>query len=138
MGLSVPGVGIPDSKLAGEITEFVRDTASPLLFHHSSRVYYFGALAGLHRGLSFDPDFCMPERCSMTWDLPRVMGALMSASKWTAQMQPAISSAITTSLRRMSTRYGRQSLCTRHPAFRDTCILSLPWLRQASRWMCLA
>jgi catalase len=46
MTLSVQGVGIPDSKLAREITELVRDTASPLLFHHSSRVYYFGALAG--------------------------------------------------------------------------------------------
>src|SRR5271156_5690155 len=56
MTLTVEGVRIPDSKLAREITELVRDTASPLLFHHSSRVYYFGALAGKHRGLSFDPE----------------------------------------------------------------------------------
>jgi hypothetical protein len=34
----------------------VRDTETPLLFHHSSRVYYFGALAGKHRGLKFDPE----------------------------------------------------------------------------------
>jgi HD superfamily phosphodiesterase len=34
----------------------VRDTVTPLLFHHSSRVYYFGALAGRHRGLKFDPE----------------------------------------------------------------------------------
>lgn len=47
---------IPDSKLAREVTEFVRDTASPLLFHHSSRVYYFGALAGVKKGLKFDPE----------------------------------------------------------------------------------
>jgi hypothetical protein len=50
------GVAIPDSKLAREITELVRDTETPLLFHHSSRVYYFGALAGKHRGLKFDPE----------------------------------------------------------------------------------
>jgi hypothetical protein len=56
MTLTVQGVSLPDSKLAREITELVRDTASPLLFHHSSRVYYFGALAGKHRGLSFDPE----------------------------------------------------------------------------------
>jgi hypothetical protein len=56
MTLAEQGVRIPDSKLAREITEMVRDTAPPLLFHHSSRVYYFGALAGKHRGLSFDPD----------------------------------------------------------------------------------
>ncbi|MBB2926912.1 HD domain-containing protein [Paraburkholderia silvatlantica] len=47
-------VAIPDSKLAREITELVRDTESPLLFHHSSRVYYFGALAGRRLGLTFD------------------------------------------------------------------------------------
>src|SRR5258707_7045565 len=52
----IHGVSIPDSKLAREITELVRDTESGLLFHHSSRVYYFGALAGNRRGLSFDSE----------------------------------------------------------------------------------
>jgi HD superfamily phosphodiesterase len=56
MKLKVQGVSVPDSMLAREITELVRDTESPLLFHHSSRVYYFGALAGKHRDLSFDPE----------------------------------------------------------------------------------
>src|SRR5258708_34848341 len=56
MTLTVQGVSVPDSKLAQEITELVRDTESPLLFHHSSRVYFFGALAGKHRNLSFDPE----------------------------------------------------------------------------------
>jgi hypothetical protein len=49
-------VTIPDSKLAREATELVRDTESPLLFNHSTRVYYFGALAGKRRGLEFDPE----------------------------------------------------------------------------------
>ncbi len=56
MTLDISGVRIPDSKLAREVTELVRSTAWPLLFHHSSRVYYFGALAGKHRGLSFDAE----------------------------------------------------------------------------------
>jgi hypothetical protein len=56
MALSIEGVTIPDSKLAREVTELVRDTATPLLFHHSSRVYYFGALAGKRRGMRFDPE----------------------------------------------------------------------------------
>jgi hypothetical protein len=47
---------VPDSKLAREITELVRDTESPLLFHHSSRVYYWGALAGKRGGLRYDPE----------------------------------------------------------------------------------
>jgi HD domain len=53
---SIAGVPIPASKLAREITELVMDTESPLLFHHSSRVYYWGALAGKRRGLKFDPE----------------------------------------------------------------------------------
>ena len=53
---SIDGITIPDTRLAQEVTELIRDTESPLLFHHSSRVYYFGALAGKHRGLKFDPE----------------------------------------------------------------------------------
>ncbi|SNT33225.1 metal dependent phosphohydrolase [Granulicella rosea] len=49
-------IAVPDSKLAQAITEFIRDTESPLLFHHSSRVFHFGALAGRQRGLSFNPE----------------------------------------------------------------------------------
>jgi len=56
MNPSIHGVSVPDSKITRQITELVRDTESPLLFHHSSRVYYFGALAGKHRGMSFDPE----------------------------------------------------------------------------------
>jgi len=52
----VSGITIPNSKLANEITEFIRDTEPDLLFHHSSRVYYFGALAGKRRGLKFDAE----------------------------------------------------------------------------------
>lgn len=47
---------IPDSKLAKEIAEFVRDAESELLFNHSSRVYLFAALTGERRGLCYDPE----------------------------------------------------------------------------------
>src|SRR6478672_4794435 len=53
---SVAGVAVPDSKLAREVTELVRDTEPLLLFNHSSRVYYWGALTGKRRGLRFDPE----------------------------------------------------------------------------------
>jgi hypothetical protein len=52
----ISGIRVPDSKLAGEITEFIRDTEPNLLFNHSSRVYYFGALAGQRRGFKFDAE----------------------------------------------------------------------------------
>jgi HD superfamily phosphodiesterase len=51
---SINGITIPDSKLGRAITEFVRDTETDLLFNHSSRVYFFGALAGQRRGLTFN------------------------------------------------------------------------------------
>jgi HD superfamily phosphodiesterase len=53
---SISGAMVPDSKLAREATELVRDTESPLLFNHSTRVYYFSSLAGKRRGLKFDPE----------------------------------------------------------------------------------
>ena len=51
---TIEGISVPDSKLCKEITELVRGSESELLFNHSSRVYYFGALTGLRRRLQFD------------------------------------------------------------------------------------
>jgi hypothetical protein len=56
MDTAIAGIKIPDSKLAREVTELIRDTESALLFHHSTRVYLFGALAGQRRALTFDPE----------------------------------------------------------------------------------
>lgn len=52
----VAGVRVPDTRLAAEATELVRETAPELIYHHSRRVYYFGALRGKRRGLSYDPE----------------------------------------------------------------------------------
>jgi HD superfamily phosphodiesterase len=52
----IAGVRIPDSRLARDITQLIRDTESELLFHHSARVYYWGALSGKRHGLRFDPE----------------------------------------------------------------------------------
>src|SRR4030081_3681456 len=50
------GIAVPDTKLAAETTELVRDTAPELIYHHSRRVYWFASLQGRNRGLSFDPE----------------------------------------------------------------------------------
>src|SRR3979411_2890046 len=50
------GIAVPDTKLAAEATELVRDPAPELIYHHSRRVYWFGSLQGRNRGLSFDPE----------------------------------------------------------------------------------
>lgn len=52
----IPDIRIPDSKLARELTELIRDTESELLFSHSVRVYFWGALLGKRKGLTFDPE----------------------------------------------------------------------------------
>jgi HD domain len=50
------GVTIPDSKIAREVTELIRDTENSLLFNHSSRVYFFSAVTGNRRSITFDPE----------------------------------------------------------------------------------
>lgn len=56
MSESIAGVVVPDSALAREATELVRDVAPPLLFDHSRRVFLFGSLRGREQGLRFDPE----------------------------------------------------------------------------------
>jgi hypothetical protein len=53
---SAAGVTVPDTKLAKEATDLVRDSTTDLVYHHSRRVFWFGSLQGRNRGLSFDPE----------------------------------------------------------------------------------
>lgn len=53
---TIADVQIPDSALAREATELVREAATPLIFDHSQRVFLFGSLRGYRRGLRFDPE----------------------------------------------------------------------------------
>lgn len=75
MAISIHGISIPDTKLISEATALVRATENDLLFNHSSRVYYWAALAGKQRGLVYDAELlyvgCMfhdmgltPQYCS--------------------------------------------------------------------------
>ena len=50
------GVAVPDTKLAADATELVRDVTTDLVYDHSRRVFFFGSLQGRKRGLSFDPE----------------------------------------------------------------------------------
>ncbi|QUN32361.1 HD domain-containing protein (plasmid) [Cupriavidus sp. KK10] len=49
-------VVIPDSQLAREVAQLIRDTESELLFNHSTRVYLWGALLGIRKSVAFDPE----------------------------------------------------------------------------------
>ena len=54
--MTLNGITIPDSGIAKEATELVRDVATEFVFDHSSRVYFFAALRGDKEGLSYDPE----------------------------------------------------------------------------------
>jgi HD superfamily phosphodiesterase len=51
---TIAGIVIPDTPLVRDVTEFIRETEDDLLFHHSRRVFLFGALQGVRRGLHPD------------------------------------------------------------------------------------
>jgi HD superfamily phosphodiesterase len=53
---TIAGITIPDTALSREVTDLVREAASPVLFHHSRRVFLFGSLKGRRRGLDVDPE----------------------------------------------------------------------------------
>ncbi|TDK39241.1 HD domain-containing protein [Rhizobium deserti] len=52
----IAGVKVPDSAMARAATEVVRDTETDLLYHHSRRVFLFGALTGERNKLKYDPE----------------------------------------------------------------------------------
>jgi hypothetical protein len=50
------GIKIPDSKLAREAAELVRQHETEMLYNHSVRVFVFGAMKGAREKLKFDPE----------------------------------------------------------------------------------
>jgi hypothetical protein len=56
MSTTIAGIKIPDSKMARDLTELIRSREPELLFHHSTRVYLFGALTGERKRLKYDPE----------------------------------------------------------------------------------
>jgi HD superfamily phosphodiesterase len=51
---TVAGITVPDTALVRDVSEFIREAENDLLFDHSRRVFFFGALQGRHRGLRPD------------------------------------------------------------------------------------
>jgi hypothetical protein len=53
---TIAGIVIPDTALVRETTELIRSAENDLLFHHSRRVFLFGALHGRGLGVEADPE----------------------------------------------------------------------------------
>src|ERR1700755_2869993 len=56
MGEVISGIEIPDSKIAREAAELVRQHETEMLFNHSVRVFVFGAMKGTRQNIKFDPE----------------------------------------------------------------------------------
>jgi hypothetical protein len=52
----IAGIRVPDSAMARAATQLVRDTEDDLLYNHSRRVFFWGALTGERRGLKYDSE----------------------------------------------------------------------------------
>jgi hypothetical protein len=52
----VASIRVPDSAMARAATQLVRDTEDDLLYNHSRRVFFWGALTGNRRGLKYDAE----------------------------------------------------------------------------------
>ena len=54
MSSTIAGIQLPDTPLVHDVTDYIRAQENDLLFDHSRRVFFFGALQGLRRGLQPD------------------------------------------------------------------------------------
>ena len=53
---TIAGIRIPDSKMAQDATELLREVATELVYNHSRRGFVFGSLRGQTQGLAYDPE----------------------------------------------------------------------------------
>src|SRR6476469_5049342 len=52
----IAGVEVPDTAAVAEATRLVQETTSPLIYHHSRRVFFFGQLHAHRLGVKPDPE----------------------------------------------------------------------------------
>jgi hypothetical protein len=86
---TIAGIPIPDSAIAREATELVKDVAPPLLFHHSRRVFVWGSLQGEKLGLDYEPELFYVGAMFHDIGPLRATAQSTSASRSTAPTRPA-------------------------------------------------
>lgn len=53
---TIAGIAIPDSAIARDATDLIRDASTPLLYDHSRRVFLWASLQARQRELDHDPE----------------------------------------------------------------------------------
>jgi hypothetical protein len=120
----IAGIAIPDSALGREATEFVREASTPLLFHHSRRVFLWASLQAERLSLGYDPRAgSTSARCSTMSACSRAIARSTSASRSTGRTPPAPSSSGTACPRRTSRRSGFDTLTAEQ---RDAVLVAHP------------
>ena len=105
IGSRIAGIAIPDSALAREATEFVREVSTRLLFDHSRRVYLWASLQAERLGLDRDAELlyvgAMFHDVGDSWAgasaverLWKAIALSTSASRSTGRTPPAPSSSV--------------------------------------------
>ena len=56
MSETIAGVEVPDTAAVAEATRLVQETTTPLIYHHSRRVFFFGQIHAHRLGVKPDPE----------------------------------------------------------------------------------
>jgi len=56
MNSEIAGIKVPDSQIAKEAAELLRDYGTELLWNHSNRVFFFSSVMGKESGQTYDPE----------------------------------------------------------------------------------
>ena len=90
MAVEIAGVKDPDSKLAREITDLERGTELQLLFHYSSRVFYWGALTAAARSdIRCRIALCRCDNSRLVVEVS-LQQSSVSALRWTRECRPQL------------------------------------------------
>jgi HD domain len=112
---------IPDSLLAKEATDILREYSTDLLFNHSMRVYLFAGEQGRQQKLRFDPELLYVAATFHDLGLTKKFSSQTNASRSIAPTPSASSSPPITSLKSRYKLPGKPLLCTPRPASPSTC-----------------
>jgi hypothetical protein len=128
----ISGIKIPDSKIAREAEELVRQHETGMLFNHSLRVFVFGAMDGVRRNLKFDPELLYVA--ALFHDLGLVDAYHTDIKRFEVDGADAARdfSGAMASRSPRPIWFGKRSRCMPRPASRNTCDRKSPSLMQGS------
>ena len=92
---TIAGVRVPDSRIASDATQLIRDTTTPLIYHHSRRVFLFGTLQS--RLLGIEPDAELLYLAALFHDTGLVPPYRGTAQRFELDSADAAKSFLTTS-----------------------------------------